>query len=232
MPRLFEGVVSLGLLTSLSLSVHADDSVEDTVEASGAASADASADDDDAPATDWYRPVAADSALQPRVAAAAAVKARPPIMFSGQLAFGAYESGSESTLRVRMEQAFSAAFIGAASIGDVTFFEVGAELHTGGIPLMEDQTQKLSLMTPIFGARYLVSTVDEAPSMWALSISGISLRYCRCVSSKRPLVVDFKPSFNVGGGSKDVMDPITGSTTTVDVSFQGLGITLGAGMGF
>lgn len=223
MPRLLEGVLSLGLLASLSVSVRADDAV-----------------DEDAPTTTWYRPVAADAALQPKVAAAAAVKARPPIVLSGQLAFGAYswdtgngldgEGTGETTLRVRLEQAFSAAFIGAASIGDVTFFEIGAELHTGGIPLMEDNTQKLSLMTPVFGARYLVSTVEEAPSMWGISFSALSLRYCRCVSSKRPLVIDFRPSFNAGGGESDQMDPITGESASV--TFTGFGITFGAGMGF
>lgn len=228
-----EASIAVVVLAALSTSAAADTSTTDVVES--------------APEAEWYRPVAADDALRPRATAAfVPPKKKPPFVVGGQIVFGSYtsmdsESDSfgaepptygESSLRIRIEQVSSAAFLGVVSFGDVRYFELGAEFSTGGYPLHEDAKSKLSLMTPVASVRVLgLASEESAPTMLAVGISALGLRYCRCVSSARPLVVDLRPSFNFGGGSTDVSDPISGSTMTSEISFQGLAINLGVSVG-
>jgi hypothetical protein len=207
------------------------------------------ADDDDVNDTDWYLPSKADESLKPKEPVVVAEKPRPPYIAMLQLVTGALTDSSSSDgtslipdgadagvsiggVRVRLEQSYWAASLGAINIGDSTSFEIGAELNTGGVKLYEDTKQRVSLLTPAFGVNFYTPS-EPRPGLYSFTSSILGVRYCRCVADKKPLVVDFRaPTFAyIGGASEEKTDSDTGMTLpAIDYSFQGFGLSLAAGI--
>ena len=195
---------------------------------------------DDAAETTWYKPIAEDAQLRPNLATGVAEEPSSPMVVSALLQLGSYTTADddeasvgETGLRVQLEQAWTAVFVGVLSLDEVRFFELGAEVNTGGITLWEGAKARLSLMTPAASVRVIGFGSEEgSPTLYGVGVMGLGLRYCRCVSSERPLVVDVRPVYNFTTGSADVMDPITGSTSTIDYELSGLAFTFGGGIRF